>query len=322
MPEVVFFTSHPPETVQLLTQHAPPGFNVQIYPLSMLDEEKIPLVQAADFLILFPGVISEPVLRAARKVKLIQLVSAGYDRMNLSLCRELGIPVANNGGTNAIDVAEHTIALILGFYRRLPELDQNVRTERWRAVDTGLCTYTIHGKKAGIIGMGNIGRRVAGLLQAFGAQVFYHDKFPLPPEREQALGITRKTLEGLLEVSDIVTLHVNLTPETRGLIGQAELARMKPTALLVNTCRGPVVDEKALIEALQAGQIRGAALDVLEQEPPAPDNPLLKLDNVLLTPHSAGVTYDTWPRRGQFIFENLQRVWAGHPPLAVIEPDH
>ena len=113
-------------------------------------------------------------------------------------------------------------------------------------------------------------------------------------------------------------LHTPLNAETRGILSHAQFARMKPNAVVVNTCRGPVIDEAALIQALQNGQIAGAALDVLEKEPPAPDNPLLQMDNVLFTPHSAGITYDTWRRRGQFIFENLQRVWNGQSALAVI----
>jgi phosphoglycerate dehydrogenase-like enzyme len=318
MPNVIFFTTLAPETATPLTQHAPSGYKVNVHPINLPDEQKTALVQDADFLILFPGHIGNDVLRAATRVKLIQLVSAGFDRLDIGLCRELGIPVANNGGSNAIDVAEHTLALILGFYRRMLEMDANVRSGRWNAIDSGASTYTIRGKTAGIIGLGKIGQRTARLLGAFGANLLYFDPYPAAPAIEQELGVQRVTLDELLRQSDIVTLHVPLNADTRGLIGERELALMKPNALLVNTCRGPVVDEKALTAALQARQIGGAALDVLELEPPAPDNPILKLDNVLFTPHSAGVTYDTWPRRGEFIFANLQRVWNGEAPLAAI----
>jgi phosphoglycerate dehydrogenase-like enzyme len=159
---------------------------------------------------------------------------------------------------------------------------------------------------------------VAKLLAAFEARLLFYDAYPPAPEVIQRLGVAQVSLPELLQQADVVTLHVPLTKATRSLIGQAELALMKPTALLVNTCRGPVVDEVALTEALRQRRIAGAALDVLAQEPPNPDNPLLKLDNVLLTPHTAGVTHDTWSRRGQFIFQNLQRVWSGQPPLAVV----
>jgi len=318
MPKVVFFTSLAPATAALLTQHAPADFQVAIYPLDLPAAEQIALLHDADFLILFPGHITEDVLRAALHLKLIQLVSVGFDRMDLALCRALGIPVANNGGANALDVAEHTLALILGFYRRMVEMDRNVRATRWYAIDSGATTYTIDGKRVGIVGLGKIGQRVARLLRAFGAEVIYYDAYPVATSIEAELGVRRVTLEELLRQADIVTLHMPLNAETRGFIGDAELALMKPNALLINTCRGPVVNETALFNALQTRRILGAALDVLEQEPPTPDNPLLQLDNVLFTPHTAGVTYDTWPRRGEFIFANLQRVWAGLPPLATV----
>lgn len=318
MPKVVFFTSLAAEPAALLTQHAPPDYEVITQPITLPDEEKIPLIREADFLILFPGYISEGVLRSASRLKLIQLVSAGFDRLDLALCRELNIAVANNGGTNAIDVAEHTLMLMLSFYRRLIALDHNTRTGRWSQIDTGRSTYTLNGKTVGIVGFGNIGQRVARLLGPFETRLLFFDPYPPGPEVAQRLGVRQVSLDELLQQSDIVTLHVPLNPETRHLISRPELAAMKPTALLVNTCRGPVIDEAALTEALRQKQIAGTALDVLDQEPPDPANPLLQLDNVLLTPHTAGVTYDTWSRRGQFIFQNLQRVWAGQPPLAAV----
>lgn len=318
MPIVPFFTNLAPETAALLTQYAPPDFNVTVYPSNLPDDEKMTIVENADFLILFPGYLSEPVLRAAQHVKLIQLVSVGFDRMDLKLCRELGIPVANNGGTNALDVTEHTVALILAFYRRLVEMNANVRSERWSAIDSGATTYCINGKVVGIVGFGQIGQRVARLLGAFGARILYYDPYPPAPSVAHELKAQRVSLEELFNQADIVTLHMPLNEQTRGLVNEPLLSLMKPTALLVNTCRGPVVDEAALTRVLQARRIAGAALDVLEQEPPDPENPLLQLDNVLFTPHTAGVTRDTWPRRGKFIFENLQRVADGEAPLAAI----
>lgn len=318
MPNVVFFTNLAPETAALLTGMAPAGYAVTTAPIRMDEAEQIKLVGDADFLILFPSVLSSNVLRAANKVKLLQLVSAGFDSLDVKLCKEMEIPVANNGGTNSIDVAEHTLTLILAWYRRLGEMDANVRQNRWSAIDSGVHTHTIHGKTVGLVGLGNIGRKVARLLRAFGATVLYTDAYPAPADVEAELGVTRVDLDELLRRSDVVSLHTPLNDATRGLIGPDELAEMKPTALLVNTCRGPVVNEAALIAALQAGEIAGAALDVLEKEPPAPDNSLLTMENVLLTPHIAGVTRDTWARRGEFIFANLQRVWEGQPPLARI----
>ena len=208
--------------------------------------------------------------------------------------------------------------MILALYRRFVEMDHNVRTNNWRGIDSGGTTYCIDGKTVGLIGLGQIGQRVARLLRAFGATVIYYDAFPAKPEVEQELGVERVELETLLQRADVISLHVPLNDSTKGLINARTLGLMKSNAILVNTCRGPVVDEAALTVALQTGQIAGAALDVLIHEPPTADNPLLQLDNVLFTPHTAGVTRDTWARRGKFIFANLQRVLAGEKPLASV----
>lgn len=318
MPKVILFTNLVSEIANSIIKPAPKDWDVSVQSMALPAEEKAALAQDADFFILFPGRIDDEAVQAAKNLKLIQLVSAGYDAMNTELCRELGVPIANNGGANAIDVAEHTVSMILAMYRRLRELDPNVRSDQWKAIDTGLSTYTLEGKTLGIVGFGKIGQRVATLLGSWGVEMLYADAYPAKPEVEEALGVTRVELNELLQRSDVVTLHVPLLPSTKGFINSEALALMKPTALLVNTCRGPVVDEPALIDALQSGSIAGAALDVLAQEPPDPQNPILQLDNVLLTPHSAGITFDTWERRGEFIFENLQRVWNGEEALAIV----
>lgn len=318
MPNLVYFTSQSPAVSRLLLEYAPSNFSISVHSASLPDEQKATLVRNADFLLLFPGKISEPVLREAKRLKLIQLVSAGYDEIDLALCRELNIPVANNGGTNAIDVAEHTIALILGFYRRLVDLDRNARTNRWGELEIGLSTYTIAGKTVGLIGLGHIGRQVARLLRGFGAYLLYYDTQAASLELERELRISRTGLIDLLQASDIVTLHVPLTAQTRNLIGWRELSHMKTTALLVNTSRGRVVEENALLRVLKDQRILGAAIDVLAEEPPQPDHPLFALENVLITPHVAGVTFDTWRRRSEIIFQNMQRVWEGNLPLSPI----
>jgi len=318
MPTVLFFTSLATDLANILIRSAPPHFDVRIYPPNLTEERQKQLIQDTDFLILFTSHLSDEVLRSARQLKLIQLVGAGYDRINIALCREIGVPVANNGGTNAIDAAEHALMLMLAAYRRLPEMDRNVRRNDWEAIDSGATTYTICGKTVGIVGLGKIGQRVARLLRPFDAELLFFDPSPPPADVQQSLGVIQASLDELLRRSDIVTLHVPLLPSTRHLIGARELAAMKRTALLVNTGRGPVIDEAALTEALRRRQIGGAALDVFDKEPPDPANPILQLENTVFTPHTAGVTYDTWARRGEFIFQNIQRVWAGEKPLAAV----
>lgn len=316
MPRIVYFTSQNPAVSRILLEYAPADFEIVVHPIDTDDEKKISLVGDADFLLLFPGRLSGAVLKAAKKVKLIQLVSAGFDELDLELCRKLGIQVANNGGTNAQDVAEHTVALILGVYRRLVDLDTFARTNRWDELEIGLSTHTISGKTVGIIGLGHIGRQVARLLRGFGAYLIYNDVEEAQPELERELRISRLGLVELLQTSDIVTLHVPLTEQTRHLIGRRELSHMKTTALLINTCRGQVIDEQALTSILKVNRIMGAGLDVLEEEPPDINHPLLSLENVLITPHVAGVTLDTWRRRSEIIYQNMQRVWEGNDPLS------
>jgi len=314
MPKVIFFTNLAPELAGQIVAPAPTGWDVQVHSAKLPVTDKCALMADTDFLILFPSVLELDVLHAAKKLQIIQLVSAGFDQMPMDAIAARSIPVANNGGTNSIDVAEHTLALILGVYRLMPRMDRNVRNNGWKATDSGLTTYTIHGKTVGIIGLGHIGRQVAQRLAPFGAELIYFDPYPARPEVEQALGVERVTLDDLLGRADVVPLN----DQTRHIIDVRALALMKPSAILINTCRGPVVDEAALTVALQEKLIRGAGLDVLAQEPPDPANPILQLENVLFSPHTAGVTYDTWQRRGAFIFQNLQRVAGGEKPLAVI----
>ena len=317
MHKTPFFTFLEPDLATRIAAAAPIDFEICIHPADLPDTEKTPLVANADFLNLFPGRLSPDVLRATTRLKLIQLLSAGYEHMDLDLCTQLGIPVANNGGANAIDVAEHTLGLILALYRRLAEQDRAVRRGDWNLLDSGRTTYTIHGKTAALIGLGHIGRHVAARLATFGADLLYVDAQPAPEDFGVAL--ERVDLDEALARADIVSLHVPLTDRTRGLIGASQLALMRPSALLINTCRGPVIAEDALVAALREQRILGAGLDVFACEPLASDHPLLDLPNALLTPHAAGITRDTWSRRAEFAFANCQRVLAGEEPLARID---
>jgi len=318
MPKVVFFTQLDPELHPLLTQHAPDDYIVEVADTDLSVQEKSDLLPDADALILFPSRIEDEALRAAKQLKHIQLVSAGFEHMNLELIQELGLTISNNGGANSIDVAEQTMALILGVYRRLIDLDADVRNDRWYAMETGKCTYTIWNKTVGLIGLGNIGRRVARLLKPFDCTLIYSDAYPASPEVEADLGITSVELRELLERADIVSMHVPFNESTNKMIRADQFAQMKENAIIVNTCRGGVIDEAAMIDALTSKRIAFAGLDVLEKEPPDPENPLFKLENVLLTPHAAGITRDTWDRRGRFVFGNIARALSGEAPESPI----
>jgi len=209
--------------------------------------------------------------------------------------------------------------LMLAVYRKLIVFHQNVTVGRWhsgipRAVDI----YEIDGKTVGLIGFGNIGEQVARRLRGFNARVIYYDSVRRDSREETALGVEYAPLDLLLGTADIVSLHTALNDSTRGMIGREALARMKPKAILINTCRGEVVDEDALIEALKDGRLLGAGLDTLRKEPTDPANPILKLSNVVLTPHSAGPTVDSFRKRFQNGYANIQRVAKGERPLWVI----
>ncbi|PYO56822.1 MAG: lactate dehydrogenase [Candidatus Rokuibacteriota bacterium] len=257
--------------------------------------------------------------RAAPKLRLVQLLSAGYDRVDAEAARKAGVPVANNGGANAVAVAEHTLMLMLAVLKRLVRLHNDVVAGRWRASDPGDArVYELAGKTIGIVGLGNIGKKVARRAAAFDMDVRYHDIKRLTEDEEDALGVRFALFTELLRAADVVSLHVPLDDSTRKMLGAREFAMMKPTAILVNTCRGPVVDEDALHRALTEGQIAAAGLDVMVEEPPAPNHPLLALPNVTLTPHSAGPTWENWTARFRNGFDNIQRVAAGGRPRWVI----
>jgi glyoxylate reductase/D-3-phosphoglycerate dehydrogenase len=264
----------------------------------------------------FIGPLDDATLAGARRLKLVQLLSVGYDRFNLAGARAARVPVAVNGGANAIAVAEHAIMLMLAALRHLTDLDAGVRAGRWSSGSTRL--YELWSSTIGIVGMGRIGQKVARRLAGWGSILVYFDPVRLAPERERELGVTFVSLPELLGRADVVTVHVPLSAATRHLIDSRALARMKPTAVLINTSRGELVDEGALAEALRNGRLGGAGLDVLSAEPPPADHPLLSTPDTVLTPHVAGPTWQSWPRRFGNAYANITRVQRGEKPHWVV----
>ena len=316
--KVVFIHGVSQRVLEAIVSRNPDGFTtLPVQAKTTPEDQQVEAVKDADFIMWFSARMSDRVLKSAKKARLVQGLSAGYDSVNLKLLRELNIPCANNGGANSWAVADHAVLAMLTLYRRMRQADPAVREGRWREAIDGTNTFEMANKVVGVMGFGNIGQKVARRVQAFDAIVQYYDKFPLKPEREQELKVKRVSLEDLFRTSDIVTCHAPLTNDTRHVVNRKHLSMMKPTAILINTSRGEVVDETALLEALQQKRIAGAGLDVFEKEPVDPANPLLKLDNVAVSPHSAGTTWDTWFRRAEFAYANIKRVWAGQPPQAV-----
>ena len=317
--KIAFLHGLHPEIVDLITPYTPDDWVTQVVNRDTPIEEQKAIVSDADFLLVYGAPLHDDVLRAAEKARLVQLLAAGYDRMNLSLMAALEVPCANNGGANSWAVADHAVLLMLALYKQLMHADPATREGRWNAPITGSNTFEMADKLVGVLGLGNIGRKVARRVQGFDAHVQYYDTYPSPEEEERNLGYRRVTLDELFRTSDILTCHTPLTSQTHHIVNSERLAMMKPTAVLINTSRGPVVDEAALIEALQEGKIAGAGLDVFEQEPVDPANPLLKMSNVVVTPHMAGTTWNTWFRRAEFAYQNMERVWNGAEPLATVQ---
>lgn len=273
----------------------------------------------AAFMICYPNVKMEDAFyKAGPNVRLVQLLSAGYDAVDLEAARRAKVPVANNGGANAISVAEHAVMLMLTVARRVVWQHASVAGGRWRGNGPPPAMYELYDKTLGIVGLGNIGRKVARRAQAFGMKIEYYDIKRLTEDEEDALGVKFRLLTELLKRSDFVSLHVPLNASTKHMIGARELALLKPTAILVNTSRGPVIDEVAMTKALAEHKFFGAGLDVFDEEPTSPDNPLLKLDNVVLTAHFAGPTSDNHVARFRNAFDNVQRMIRGDKPFWVV----
>ena len=314
-PRIVFVTDFP-DAADVAREMAPPGFDFVI--AAARSAEYKAAMRDAEYLVGFvDGLVDEELFRIAPKLKLIQLLSAGYDKADIAAAKRAGVPISNNGGANSVAVSEHAIMLMLAVSRQLIRQHTSVAAGRWRGNSTPR-VHEVRTKTLGIIGLGTIGKKTARLASAFGMNVIYYDIARLTEDQEDALGVRFRLLRELLRTSDIVSPHTPLNDSTHHLIGAEALALMKPSAYLVNTSRGPVVDEVALYNALSNGTIAGAGLDVFDQEPPATDNPLFGLENVVLTAHLAGPTFESNTARVRNGFDNVQRVARGSAPLWVI----
>lgn len=315
--KILFAPHHPQPIMELALALKPPGYDLMIHDNGT--PEYYRAAEEAEFYLGMTRNIDAQFFAAAKKMRLVQLLSAGYDRADVAAAKKAGVPIANNGGANAIAVAEHTLMLILATLKKLTGLHADVTAGQWRSGPSGKApVHELRGKTLGIVGLGNIGKKVARRAAAFDIDIQYYDIERLSEDEEDALGVRFVLFTELLRTSDIVTLHVPLDDTTRNLIGMPELAIMKPTAILINTCRGPVVNETALHDALKGKQIAMAGLDVMVEEPPTPEHPLFVLPNIILTPHAAGPTVENWTDRFRNGFDNILRVSAGRRPKWVI----
>ena len=316
----VAYFSPPGDRADYMVERAPEDIEIVLVDPALSDDEKASLCRDVEAIISMD--VSLDVLRQCPNVKLIQTTSAGYDRLDLAAILEMGILVANNGGANAIAVSEHTIAMMISLSGKLwHQYDFTMKQRAWKGEMDRYRVLEITDKTVGIVGMGRIGKQVAKRLKGFDTKTIYYDVIDIPQDVQQDLNATPVSFEEVLRESDIVTLHVPLTRRTRGMISDRELEMMKPTAFLVNCCRGPVVDEKALHRALSRGTIAAAGLDVLEEEPTPADNPLFDLDNVVITPHMAGPGEESTQRAATFAYYNIGRVLSGESAESLVTPE-
>lgn len=256
------------------------------------------------------------------RLKMVQVLSAGTDYLPKKELHEHGVLVAGNNGSNSAAVSEMTVMLIVGANRHVQEQIRNIQSGKYHGdfFDTWEQYQEITGKRIGIIGLGKIGSKVARRLQGWDCEIVYYDKLEVDPEVELFANAKRVSLDELLSTSDIVSVHVPLTENSRGMISDAEFAKMKPSAVYVSTCRGPVTDESALIKALENGAIAAAGLDVTEIEPIEADNPLLQMRNVFMTPHLAGSTKEARQKAVDNAARNITLLSQGKQPNGLIDP--
>ena len=310
---VVYWNRAPEDVYDVIRSQMPDGWTL----ITLTGESKAEWyaqIRDADFMIVADWAITAEDLAAAPKLRMIHHQGVGHERIDKHALKTRSIPLALCPAGTTIGVAEHTMLLILAVYKRLVVADTQMRQGTWLQWGLRSVSFELSGKTLGVIGFGRIGQAVAKRAHAFDAKIVYHDTFiPAPPAEAKAWGVESVGMDDLLRRSDIVSVHVPMTDETHKFMNSARFAQMKRSAVFINTSRGVVVDEPALIRALQDKVIAGAGLDVFEKEPIQPENPLLTMDNVILTPHIAAGTVDALTEKMQAVFANLERCLRGEP---------
>ena len=301
------------------------NFDVEVWPEygPPPKEEIIEKAKDVDALVtLLSDKIDVEVFDSAPKLKIVAQMAVGFDNIDVNEATKRGVYVTNTPGVLTETTADFAWALLMAVARRVVEADKYVRSGRWKVNwhPSMLLGRDIHGATLGIIGAGRIGAAVARRAKGFSMKILYNSR-TRKADLEKELGAKYVDLETLLRESDFVSIHVPLTKETYHMINEERLRLMKRTAYLINTSRGPVVDEKALYKALKEGWIAGAALDVFEQEPTPADNPLLKLENVVVAPQISSASYETRSRMAEIVAENLVAFFEGRKPPNLVNPE-
>ncbi|WP_198670543.1 2-hydroxyacid dehydrogenase [Oceanicella sp. SM1341] len=312
MVKLVMLDPAAPERLARIAAFLPAGWELATA-ASRAPEDQLAALSGARFAITGDVLVSAAMM-AVPGLQAVHKWGVGYDNIDCEAARARGVRVLRTTGSNAVAVAETALGMMLALERNIVRGHVALRGGDWAKSALAPTSGTLSGKVVGIVGLGHIGRALAGLLRGFGCTVLYSQRTRLDAEREAALGVRFVALDALLSQADVVSLHCPLTPETAGMIGAAALARMKPTALLVNLARGGVVDEEALADAIEAGALRGAATDVFATEPMTPGHRLSRLDRVIVTPHLGAISTDSFAPTLRRMIGNLASLAAGAEP--------
>ena len=295
MPKILHTYRYTGRPWNILKSVVPDGYTVKTLD-TPTQEQLVKEAADADFFLVSGRLkIDKEVLDNAPRLKMIQRTGVGTEMLDKEEIKKRGIPVYVNAGVNARSVAEHTLTLMLSCLKRVPAIDRQVRAGVWKKQETGTSCHELYGKTVALVGMGAIGRQVATYLHCFGAKIAYTDLFRMSEEQEQCLGAQYvASFDELLPMADILSFHCPLTDDNKDILNAEALAKMKDGAIVVNTARGKLIDEMALFEALSNGKIASAGLDVHYEEPMGAYDPLYSLDNVILSPHIAGLSFETF----------------------------
>lgn len=292
--------------LDILQTSCPDSFIVKTLDEASYEQLLKEVVDADYFLVSGRLSIDKAVLDAAPRLKMIQRTGVGTEMLDLDEIRKRNIPVYVNAGVNARSVAEHTLTLILAALKRLPQINTQTHNGVWKKQQQGVTTHELYGKTVGLVGMGNIGRLTAAMLQPFGAKVIYTDVFRQKEEVETQLGLTYcDKFEAMLPQCDILSFHCPLTKENTEMLNKETLAKMKQGSIVVNTARGKLINPDDLYEALKSGHVKAAALDTHYEEPLKESYKLGELDNVILTPHIGGLSYEAFHQMMNDAVQNI-----------------
>lgn len=307
MIKILLSNKYDEQILEFVRNVVPDKFNLVAIDYDNREMFKNEIVDAEYLIVSGRQKIDKDILKHARTLKMIQRTGVGVDMLNLEDIKERGIPVYVNKGVNSQSVAEHTILLMLSALRKLPQIDAELKSGIWKKQSNGIKTRELYGKTVGLVGMGNIGEKVAKILTAFGTKTLYYDVRKITNEREQFLNVEYNGLEEIIKKSDIISLHCALNDNTKHIVDYEFLSKMKHNSILINTARGGLVDESALIEALNNNVIGFAALDVFENEPVLTNSDILKMNNIIVTPHIGGVTLESFQEMWQLAIHNIEQ---------------